>query len=178
MRARGRVRAPHAAFLLAATALALPRCIGSSAALECAIDADCSGGFCAAGFCHAGTRTCPLLQPTFSSINQNLLQVGCGVKQMNCHSAGSPSIASGPSFAGDVYRALVSAPAANLGIAQGLILVQPGDPQNSFLLAKLQLTEAANRLYGSGQPPETPGSICGAAQDVIAQWIAKGAQNH
>lgn len=44
--------------------------------------------------------------------------------------------------------------------------------------AKLKLTGAANRLYGSGQPPEAPGSICGATQDVIAQWIAKGAQNN
>lgn len=172
MRAR-----PPAALLLAASALA--GCLGNSAALECVIDADCSGGFCAAGFCHEGTRTCPILQPTFSSINRNLLQVGCGVKQMNCHATGSPTIASGPSFAGDVYHALVSAPAANnLGIAQGLILVQPGDPQHSFLLTKLKLTETANRLYGSGQPPEAPGSICGAAQDVIAQWIAKGAQNN
>ena len=172
----GRPQVPHAAVLLAA---ALSGCLGSTAALECAIDADCSGGFCAAGLCHAGTRTCPLLQPTFASINRNLLQVGCGVRQMNCHATGSPTIASGPSFAGDVYRALVSARATNnLGIAQGLILVQPGDPQHSFLLTKLKLTEAANRLYGSGQPPEAPGSICAAAQDVIAQWITNGALNN
>jgi hypothetical protein len=88
-------------------------------------------------------------------------------------------VASGPSFSGDPYRALVAAPAANLtGSARGLILVKPGDPENSFLLLKLRLKEPADPLYGSGQPASAPGSICAAAQDVIAAWIAQGAQDN
>ena len=56
--------------------------------------------------------------------------------------------------------------------------VKPGDPGNSFLLLKLRLTDPADPLYGSGQPASAPGSICAAAQDVIAAWIAQGAQDN
>lgn len=164
--------------LFACGALALGGCIGRPAPLECAVDADCPGGFCADGACHQGTRSCPLLEPTFSSLDRNLLQVGCGVKSSNCHSAQSPGVASGPSFAGDAYTALVGAPAANrLGSARGLVLVKPFDPAGSFLLTKLQLTAPADPVYGSGQPASAPGSICAQAQAVIAQWIAQGAAN-
>ena len=154
-------------------------CVGGVSPLECATDTDCAAGFCSAGTCHDGTRTCPLLQPTFSSINANLLQVGCGVKQINCHAAASSGVGSGPSFVGDPYGALVNAPAANrLGSVRGLILVQPGDPANSFLITKLRLTSPADPLYGSGQPASAPGSICAGSVDVIAQWIAQGAPNN
>ncbi len=164
---------------MVAAAVAASGCIGAVSTLECAIDGDCPGGFCTAGTCRAGTRACPALQPTFSSINQSLLQVGCGVKQNNCHATGSTGIASGPSFSGNLYSTLVGAPAANvLGTVRGLILVKPGDPANSFLLTKLRLTDPANPLYGSGQPASAPGSICAAAQDVIALWIAQGAQDN
>jgi hypothetical protein len=153
-------------------------CVGGVSPLECATDADCPDGFCAAGTCHAGTRTCPVLQPTFSSVNRNLLQVGCGVKQINCHAAESTGVGSGPSFAGDPYGVLVGAPAANrLGSARGLVLVKPGDPANSFLVTKLRLKDATDPVYGPGQPAPAPGSICAAAVDIIAQWIAQGAPN-
>jgi hypothetical protein len=119
-----------------------------------------------------------MLQPSFSSINQNLLQIGCGAKVINCHASGSSGVGSGPDFAEDPYRALVGAPAANrLGSARGLILVKAGDPQNSFLLTKLRLTDPADPLYGGGQPASAPGSLCASAQEAIAEWIAQGAQN-
>jgi hypothetical protein len=156
-----------------------PACVGGVSPLECATDVDCAGGFCSAGRCHDGTRSCPVLQPAFSSINGNLLQVGCGVKQINCHAAESSGVGSGPSFVGDPYRVLVNAPAANrLGSARGLILVKPGDPANSFLITKLRLTSPADPLYGSGQPASAPGSICADSVDVIAQWIAQGAPDN
>ena len=100
------------------------------------------------------------------------------MRQRNCHAADSAVIESGPSFAGDVYHALVNAPAANrLGSARGLILVKPGDPQNSFLLAKLRLTSSADPQFGSGQPADAPGSTCAAALSTIEQWIVMGAPN-
>jgi hypothetical protein len=167
-----------AAALLAVLA-ALPGCIGGVSPVECAIDSDCADGFCTGGFCHQGTRSCPRLQPTFSSIDAHLIKVGCGSKQNNCHSADSPALGSGPSFVGDAYRTLVGAPAENrTGSARGLILVKPGDPANSFLLTKLRLTDAANPLYGSGQPASAPGSVCAEAQAVIERWIVEGAQNN
>ena len=155
-------------------------CVGGVTPVECAIDSDCgSGAFCNVGTCIQGTRTCPSLQPTFSSINSRFFQVGCGVKQINCHAEGSTAIESGPSFAGHPYNTLVNAPAANRrGTAQGLILVKPGDPANSFLLTKLKLTSPNDPLYGSGQPATAPGSTCAESLNVIQQWIQNGAQDN
>jgi hypothetical protein len=154
-------------------------CVGGVQPAQCATDADCgSAAFCVAGACLAGTRDCPALQPTFSSINTSLLQVGCGSKARNCHAFDSADVASGPSLAGYAYRALVNAPAANrLGSATGLVLVVPGDPDHSFLLRKLRLTSALDPLYGGGQPASAPGSLCAADLVVIEQWIRAGALN-
>src|SRR5439155_15892210 len=127
------------ALIVAASAFA---CIGGVNPVQCAIDADCgASAFCAKGACIDGTRSCPILTPTFSSINSRLLQVGCGVGQLNCHAQDSSAVESGPSFVGHPYATLVNAPAANrLGSARGLVLVKPGDPGASFLITKLQLT--------------------------------------
>ncbi len=164
--------------LITAAAVA-SACTGGVSPAACAIDSDCGpAAFCFAGSCFQGTRTCPLLQPTFSSINDHFFQVGCGVRQRNCHAADSAVVQSGPSFAGDAYHALVNAPAANrLGSARGLILVKPGDPQNSFLLTKLRLTSSADPQFGSGQPADAPGTTCAAALSTIEQWIQRGAPN-
>jgi hypothetical protein len=162
---------------LCASGVALAACVGIVTPAACAIDSDCGpAAFCVAGSCYAGTRTCPLLQPTFSSINTAFIQVGCGVKQRNCHAADSEVVQSGPSFVGDVYHALVGAPAANrLGTARGLVLVKPGDPDQSFFLIKLRLSSALDSQYGGGQPASAPGSTCAADLAVIEQWIRSGA---
>lgn len=158
-------------------AIAVPACVGGVAPAECAIDADCGAGrFCAGTECIDGTRTCPTLQPTFTSINRNFIQVGCGVRQVNCHAANSAAVQSGPSFEGHPYATLVNAPAANrFGSARGLVLVQPGDPARSFLVTKLRLASSADPQFGSGQPATAPGSTCTAALAVIEQWIQRGA---
>jgi hypothetical protein len=152
-------------------------CVGGVTPSACAVDAECGpAAFCSVGACHPGTRTCPLLQPTFSSINRDYFQVGCGVRARNCHAADSAVVESGPSFAGDVYRTLVNAPAANRqGGVRGLVLVQPGDPEHSFLVTKLRLKDAVNAQFGSGQPADNPGATCGAALAVIEEWIRRGA---
>lgn len=152
-------------------------CVGGVSPAQCAVDADCgAASFCAQGACIQGTRTCPKLSPTFSSINGSFLQVSCGVGQINCHSGDSPSVESGPSFAGHPYRVLVNAPAANrFGTARGLTLVKPGDPAGSFLLTKLRLTSGNDPQFGSGQPATAPGSTCAEALAVIQQWIQRGA---
>lgn len=170
---------PDACRLLLLVAAALCGCLGNVTPAACAIDSDCGpAAFCAAAVCYPGTRTCPVLQPTFTSINQNFIQVGCGVGQRNCHATDSAVVQSGPSFFGNPYQALVNAPAANrMGSARGLVLVTPGDPAHSFLLTKLRLTSSADPQFGSGQPAEAPGSTCAAALATIEQWIQKGAPN-
>lgn len=164
----------------ALAALVACGCVGGVTPAQCALDSDCgASAFCAAGACIAGLRACPTLQPTFSSINGNFLQVGCGVRQTNCHASDSGAVQSGPSFEGRPYATLVNAPAANrLGTASGLVLVRPGDPKGSFLLTKLQLTTSNDPQYGSGQPANAPGSTCAEAVAVIAQWIAAGAPDN
>lgn len=165
--------------LLIAAAVAASACVGGTKPAACAIDTDCgSAAFCSEGSCFQGTRTCPVLKPSLSSINDNLFQVGCGVGQRNCHASDSAVVNSGPSFAGNLYKTLVNAPAANrLGTASGLILVTPGDPGNSFLLRKLRLHSASDPQFGSGQPADAPGSTCEAAVATIEQWIQNGAPN-
>lgn len=164
----------------AIAALAVCGCIGGVKPSQCAIDGDCgASAFCAEGICIGGTRTCPTLQPTFSSINGKFLQVGCGVRQITCHATDSSVIDSGPSFAGHPYAALFNAPAANrLGTARGRVLVKPGDPADSFLLVKLRLTTSDDPQFGSGQPASAPGSTCPETLAVIEQWIQAGAQDN
>ena len=166
---------------LAALALAMTAaCVGGVNRADCAIDSDCgANGFCFAGSCIAGTRTCPVLQPTFSSLNRGLIQPGCGVGQRNCHATDSAAVDSGPSFAGHPWAALVNAPAANrLGSARGLVLVKPADPANSFLMIKLRLMTTSDPSFGPGQPANAPGSICAPTLSVIEDWIRRGAPDN
>lgn len=59
-----------------------------------------------------------------------------------------------------------------------LARVQPGDPQRSFLLVKLQMT-ASSGACGSGMPPDHPGSAsCSDTLGAIEEWIAQGAPDN
>jgi hypothetical protein len=155
-------------------------CIGNVSPAQCAIDTDCGApAFCAQGSCIEGSRSCPRLQPTFSSINSRFIQVGCGVGQLNCHASDSASVESGPSFVGHPYAALVNAPAANRrGSARGLVLVTPGDPADSFLMTKLRLASISDPVFGPGQPASAPGSTCAEALAIIEEWIQRGAPDN
>jgi hypothetical protein len=152
-------------------------CVGGVTPAQCAIDSDCGGSaFCAQGTCIEGTRSCPRLQPTFSSINSRFFQVSCGVGQLNCHARDSDAVESGPSFDGHPYATLVNAPAANRrGSTRGLVLVKPGDPGASFLMTKLRLTSTGDPAFGPGQPASAPGSTCAESLAIIDQWIQRGA---
>lgn len=146
----------------------------------CAIDADCGpDAFCVAGSCHHGTRTCPALEATYSSIDRNLFLVGCGTsgnKAFNCHSTVGAQGSSFLDLSGDAFTQLVGRTAVNpLGDEKDLVLVKPGDPDGSFLVQKLRLTSAFDPHLGSGMPADAPGSICATSIDAVAQWIRNGA---
>ncbi|HKB75091.1 MAG TPA: hypothetical protein VKC58_00755 [Myxococcales bacterium] len=146
----------------------------------CAIDSDCGpSGFCLGATCRQGTRACPALQPTYSSIDRGLFQVSCGAsgsKGINCHSPEGAGSASFLDLSGDAYARLVNRTAVNpLGDLKDLLLVKPGDPDASFLVQKLRLTTALDAHLGSGMPADAPGSICASSVDAIAQWIREGA---
>jgi hypothetical protein len=155
--------------------------------LDCGIDTDCgANAFCATGQCLQGTRTCPTLEPKLSSIDKGLFRVSCGIsgaKAINCHSRDGAGSASGLDLSTEPYDNLVNRVALNLGASappQTFLRVTPGDnsPDGSFLIRKLQLTDPANPLYGSGMPADAPGSICSEAVAVVRQWIAQGAQRN
>jgi hypothetical protein len=163
-----------------AAAGALAACAYPVDRAACAIDSDCgANGFCVAGGCRSGTRTCPALQPTYSSIDRDLFQVSCGTsgnKAFNCHSTQGAATSSFLDLTGDAYPRLVNQTAVNpLGDAKDLILVKPGDPDASFLVQKLRLTAAHDVHLGSGMPADAPGSICASSVDAVAQWIRDGA---
>jgi hypothetical protein len=147
---------------------------------DCAIDTDCgANAFCIAGSCRQGSRTCPTLQASYSSIDANLFRVSCGTsgsKAVNCHSMEGAASASFLDLTGDPYPRLVNRTAVNpLGDAKNLVLVAPGDPDHSFLVQKLRLTTALEPHLGSGMPADAPGSICQMAVEAVAQWIRDGA---
>ena len=165
---------------LLAAAGALAACAYPVDRAACAIDSDClPSGFCVAGGCRPGTRTCPALQPRYSSIDRDLFQVSCGTsgnKAFNCHSADGAGTASFLDLSGDAYPLLFNRTAVNpLGDSKDLILVKPGDPDASFLVQKLRLASALDAHLGSGMPADAPGSICSSSVDVVAQWIRDGA---
>jgi len=162
-------------------------CAPAARVLDCGIDTDCgSNAFCAAGQCLQGTRTCPALEPKLSSIGKGLFRVSCGIsgsKAINCHSSDGAASSSGLDLSTDPYTSLVNRTAQNRGATSPLltfILVKPleDSPESSFLVRKLQLTDPANPLYGSGMPADALGSICPDAVAAVRQWIAQGAQRN
>jgi hypothetical protein len=124
-----------------------------------------------------------VLTARYSSIDRNLLKVSCGSKNSNCHSAEAARSSTGLDLAGDAWSGLVNVPALNLGrdsdagtVNAGL-LVEPGNPDASFLVTKLKLKTAHDPRFGSGMPADNPGIIsdCPQAMDPIVQWIQQGA---
>src|SRR5207245_5224507 len=105
-----------------------------------------------------------------------LFRVSCGTKTSYCHNfeaASGISPASGRGVSGDVFSVLVNVKAQNVAATAKLdggtlLRVVPGDPVNSFLAIKLRLKSNRDASYGSGMPPDHPGSVCQAAQDAVA----------
>jgi len=155
-------------------------CIGSVTPAQCAVDEECgAAAVCAAGACIPGAReadggVCPTLHASWNEINQHLVQVGCGVRSGNCHSAEGATASSGLELAGDAYGRLVNHPSAD----GGFTLVKPGDPESSYFFVKLSLRKSIDPVLGCGMPPDNPGQTCPSAQDAVRQWILAGAQKN
>lgn len=110
----------------------------------------------------------PNLEPTFASISENILlstgQGGC----ITCHTNAGRQPAGGLSMAGDTYAALVG---VNARGKAGAVYVIPGDPENSYLIHKL---EGRSSIAGVRMPRVgaflTDGQIL-----IIRRWIQQGA---
>jgi hypothetical protein len=115
------------------------------------------------------------LRPTLSSIQAEIFdKAGASGSQActSCHTNAGRTPDGGLNLtAGASYGALVN---VSSGEKPGLMRVLPGNPDNSYLVHKLEGTPAivGVRMPLSGPPHLTDGEIL-----VIRRWIALGAQN-
>lgn len=104
------------------------------------------------------------LQPNFQSIQDNVLTPSC----TGCH-AGAAAPLGLRLDAGASYALLVNAPSVEVSSLQR---VQPGNPDASYLIQKLEGTAAV----GGRMPLNQPG-LPAETITVIRQWITDGAAN-
>ena len=116
---------------------------------------------------HVGPLDPNALQPTFSSIQQNIFNVSCAVS--GCH-AGSGSPWGLDLAAGAAYDNLVNAPA---GSKPGTNRVSPGDADNSYLV---QVLEGAPGITVPRMPFGI-GSLTDEQITAVRDWINDGAKN-
>jgi hypothetical protein len=114
------------------------------------------------GFVGSGGASGPL-QPNFDSIQANVFEPLC----VHCHS-GANAPAGLRLDAANSYALLVG----TASIEQpNLSRVAPGDPNNSYIIQKLEGTAAIGERMPAGLPAVPQADI-----NVIRQWIADGAQ--
>ncbi len=104
------------------------------------------------------------LQPTFQSIQALVLTPVC----TGCH-AGAAAPLGLRLDEGASYALLVNAPSVEV---PALMRVQPGNPDASYLIQKLEGTAAVGARMPLNAPPLPQSTI-----DVIRQWIVDGAPN-
>lgn len=121
------------------------------------------------------TGPSPNLAPTFSSIRDEIFlssddagRTAC----INCHAPGGISVGFINFRADDLYTRLV-----NGGSRQkvGAVLVVPGDPDNSYLVQKL---EGRSGIIGLRMPFNGPPYLTDGQILVIRRWIQTGAPNN
>jgi hypothetical protein len=136
-----------------------------------------------------------------------IFQISCTASQCHCNTDTTPNCLRVPwppylgvSVGSDVTRAIADTVYASLvnvpsSIAQGVMLVAPGNPAESFLVQKISNTQnsqchdCALTLPGASPPcgsqmPNVGDELCTAGSDgqarfdTIARWIAQGAENN
>jgi hypothetical protein len=117
------------------------------------------------------TGPSPNLQPTFSSIQQEIFQTTDGGRVMcvNCHTNVGRNPAAGLNLAVDPYAALISVPSRE---KPELMLVAPGNPDLSYLIHKL---EGRSGIVGLRMPRNGPPYLTDGQILVIRRWITVGA---
>lgn len=131
----------------------------------------------------AGTAACdealsdltgptPALEPTFSSIQKEILTATDSSGRpacTNCHN-GNPFVPG--NFTGtNAYTALVNARSFE---KPGLLRVAPGNPDNSYMVHKL---EGGPNIVGERMPRGGGPFLTSGQMLVIRRWIANGAAN-
>lgn len=138
--------------LIGAVICALSGCAGDGTGLDAngrPVDGDGGGGS-------------DTLQPTFQSIQEQVFTPIC----TTCH-AGAAAPVGLRLDAGASYALLVNAPSVEV---PALMRVEPGNPDASYLIQKLEGTAAVG-----GRMPLNGTPLPQATIDVIRQWITDGA---
>lgn len=117
----------------------------------------------------------PNLEPTFSSINSLLFQASDSSGRrtcVQCHTdQGRTPAARLLLTPGAAYNSLVNAPSLN---RPGEVFVRPGDPDNSYLVKKLEGTAG---ITGGRMPLGSAAFLTEGQMLIVRSWIAKGARN-
>jgi hypothetical protein len=121
------------------------------------------------------TGPTPNLDPTFTSIQQQIFNTQDSAGRQNCivcHTDQGRTPASGLNLReGASYNALVGV--ASRG-KPGATLVVPGDPDNSYLVQKL---EGASGIVGERMPRTGGPYLTSGQMLVLRTWIQRGARN-
>lgn len=126
--------------------------------------AGCGGGSGPAASSQPPLPPPPPLSATFSSIQANVFTPSCATA--GCHAPGNPPLGLILDEASS-YMLLVG---VDSGQVAGLKRVQPGNPDASYLVRKLEGSAGAG-----GQMPLDQAPLPQATIDVIRQWITDGA---
>jgi hypothetical protein len=117
----------------------------------------------------------PNLTPTFSSIQQEIFNTTDSSGRLaciNCHTDQGRTPAGGLLLLeGRSYQALINVPSR---FKAGATMVIPGDPDNSYLVHKL---EGGSDIAGTRMPRGTGPFLTQGQMDIIRRWIALGAKN-
>jgi hypothetical protein len=127
--------------------------------LVCCALAGCGSGD---GFQGSGGASGPLA-PNFDSIQANIFEPLCE----HCH-AGANAPAGLRLDAANSYAQLVGIPSVE---RSNVLRVAPGDPNNSYIIHKLEGTQAVGERMPAGLPALPQADI-----NIVRQWIADGAQ--
>lgn len=115
----------------------------------------------------------PSLEPTFTSIQRDIFEATDAAGRTactQCHTSTGRNPSGGMDLNhGVAFDQLVNTPVRGKA---GAIRVIPGDPNNSYLIQKLEGTAgiAGRRMPNNGPPYLTDGQIL-----IIRRWIALGA---
>ncbi len=121
-----------------------------------------------AGCEHADPLDPNRIDPTLSSIQANIFDLNCTFS--GCHGGAAPQLGQDLS-AGQARASIVNVSSVEM---PNLFRVAPGDPDNSYLVWKIEgRPEIVGDRMPRGRPPLAAEQIT-----AIRQWIADGAQDN
>jgi hypothetical protein len=132
----------------------------------------CAGWSCDEKLSTIGGPT-PSLEPTFASIQREVFEATDSAGRTactQCHSSTGRTPSGGMNLNHDTaYDQLVNMPVRG---KPGAIRVIPGDPENSYLIQKL---EGAPSIVGRRMPNNGPPYLSDGQILILKRWIAIGA---